>query len=105
MKPLPQPRTPAPKAVELNRGISNGVEIAGVLVFFFFAGLGLDAWLHTAPWFTVGFTVLGIVGIFVRAWYGYTTEMDRLDAERRAPRIAASGSAACTSPAGTDPRW
>ena len=34
----------------------------------------------------LGLTVFGIVGTFVRAYYAYTTEMDRLDAERRAPR-------------------
>ena len=86
MKPLPLPRPPTPKNAELSRGISNGVEIAGVLLLFFFIGLGLDVGLHTKPWFTVGLTVVGIVGIFARAWYGYTAEMDRLDAERRAPR-------------------
>jgi len=69
----------------MNRGISHGVEIAGVLLFFFFLGFVLDHVLGTKPWFMVIFTVLGILGIFVRAWYGYTYEMDRLEAERLAP--------------------
>ncbi len=90
MKPLPLPlnRTPSPAAADMNRGISHGVEIAGVLLLFFFIGFVLDHVFGTKPWFMVIFTVLGILGIFVRAWYGYTYEMDRLDAQRRAPVAA-----------------
>lgn len=83
--------TQSATTAQLNQGVSNGVEIAGVLLVFFFIGFGLDHWLGTRPWFMVGFTVVGIVGIFVRAWYGYSAEMDRLDAERKAPRVPQAG--------------
>jgi F0F1-type ATP synthase assembly protein I len=66
------------------------MELAGVVVVFFFIGFGIDKALHSGPWFMLGFTVFGIVGTFVRAYYSYSAEMDRLERERRAPRVTAA---------------
>lgn len=76
--PTPK-RTPS---AELNRGLSNGMEFAGVVLLFFFAGFGLDKWIGTAPWFTLGLTLFGVLGSFARSWYAYAAEMDRLEAKR-----------------------
>lgn len=70
-------------ARELNRGLSNGMEFAGVVLVFFFIGFGLDKWLGTGPWFTLGFTLFGIVGTFLRTYYAYSADMARLEAQRR----------------------
>lgn len=90
-----RPSNSRPSAAELNRGLSNGVELAGVVVVFFLIGFGLDKAFHTGHWFMLGFTVFGIVGSFVRAYYAYTAEMDRLDRQRRTPR---AGSESTLSP-------
>jgi len=81
------PRTTNPDASPL-RGLSaaaNAFDVFGVVIVFFLIGLGLDTWLGTRPWFMLALTVVGIVGSFARAWFAYSAEMDRLDAERRAP--------------------
>lgn len=79
--------------------MSNGVEIVGVVIVFFFIGFGLDRLLDTAPWFTVGMTVFGIVGTFVRAWYAYDAEMRYHEEVRRAATTAASPVTSPTEPA------
>jgi F0F1-type ATP synthase assembly protein I len=83
---ISRPSSTRPAAADLNRGFSNGMEFAGVVLVFFFAGFGLDKWLDTAPWCTLGLTLFGIVGSFVRAWYAYAAEMDRLQAQRQQSR-------------------
>ena len=77
----PQPKRAS--AAELNRGLSNGIEIAGVVLVFFGIGFGVDHWLGPGHWFTLGLTLFGIIGVFARTWYAYAAEMDRLEAERR----------------------
>jgi len=68
----------------VDRGISQGAELAvGVLVFFAI-GLGIDSWLDTTPVFMIGLTVFGVVGYFVRMYYAYNSEMTRLEQERAA---------------------
>jgi F0F1-type ATP synthase assembly protein I len=62
------------------------MDMVGTVIVFFLVGFVLDRWLDTSPWCTVILTVVGIVGTFLRTWYAYSAEMDRLDAERRAPR-------------------
>jgi F0F1-type ATP synthase assembly protein I len=59
------------------------MEFAGVVLVFFFIGFGLDKWIDTAPWFTIGLTLVGIVGVFVRTYFAYTADMARLEAARR----------------------
>jgi len=73
-------------ARELNRGLSNGMELAGVVLVFFFVGFGLDKWLGTAPWLTLGLTLFGIVGTFLRTYYAYSADMARLEAQRKQSR-------------------
>lgn len=58
----------------------------GVVLVFFFAGFGMDHWLGTKPWFTLGLTIFGIVGTFVRAYYAYVAEMDRHQRDRQQSR-------------------
>jgi hypothetical protein len=77
--------------------MSNGIEFAGVLLLFFFAGLGLDVWLGTKPWITVGMTCLGIVGMLARAFYSYRDEMAKHEAARQAPSPPAAPSHEVTS--------
>ena len=74
------------------------MEVVGVVLVFFLAGLGLDNWLDTAPWFTLGLTIFGVVGTFVRAYYAYAAEMDRLQRERQQSRTVG---APATTPQGT----
>lgn len=74
--PTPKPLTP------VDKGISQGAELAvGVLVFFLI-GLGIDTWLGTVPVFMIGMTVFGVVGYFVRIYYSYNSAMTKLEKER-----------------------
>lgn len=74
--PTPKPLTP------VDKGISQGAELAvGVLVFFLI-GFGIDTWLGTVPIFMIGMTVFGVVGYFVRIYYSYNSAMTRLEKER-----------------------
>lgn len=78
MKFIPTPKPSAP----LDRGISQGAELAvGVLVFFLI-GFGVDSWLDTTPVFMIALTVFAVVGYFVRMYYSYNAEMTRLERER-----------------------
>lgn len=46
-------------------------------------GYGLDRWLDTLPWFTIGFSLLGIIYFFVQI-YRLAVYLDRKSkAERR----------------------
>lgn len=83
---LPRTSEPPPAAA-LNRGLSNGIEIAVVTVLFCFAGFGLDTWLGTRPLFTLVLSFVGIFGVFARAYYAYKSDMERHDAARHAPRV------------------
>ena len=86
MTAISRPSSKRPAAADLNRGFSNGMEFAGVVLVFFFAGFGLDKWLGTAPWCSLGLTLFGVFGSFVRAWYVYAAEMDRHEAKRQQSR-------------------
>jgi F0F1-type ATP synthase assembly protein I len=73
-------------ARELNRGLSNGMEFAGVVLVFFFIGFGLDKWIGTAPWFSIGLTLFGVCGVFLRTYFAYTADMARHEAALRQSR-------------------
>lgn len=78
MKFIPTPKPSAP----VDRGISQGAELAvGVLVFFFI-GFGIDTWLGTVPVFMIALTIFGVIGYFVRMYYAYNVEMAKLEKER-----------------------
>ena len=80
VKLIPTPKPLAPS----NRAISQGTEFAGGIIVFFLIGLGLDAWLGTTPFFMVGLVLFSTVGQFIKIWFSYSQEMDRLQAERGA---------------------
>ncbi len=63
--------------------LGRGMEL--VFTFLVFAGIGLllDLTFDTLPILTIVFTLLGAVGLFVRAKYKYDIEMARHERERR----------------------
>ena len=76
---------PVPKPVQpVDRGMSQGAELAGSIVVFFLIGLALDAWLGTMPLFMLALTVFACIGQFVKIYFVYSRDMDRLQAERAA---------------------
>ena len=87
MKLLPKP----PKAPKQDSMLGRGMDIALVVAVFVGAGLLLDRWLGTMPWFTIGMTVLAAVGFFAKFKYQYDAAMEHHEAERR-ERIAAGRS-------------
>jgi len=62
--------------------MSQGAELAGSVVVFLLIGLGLDAWLGTMPVFVIALTVFACIGQFVKIYFVYSRDMDRLQAER-----------------------
>lgn len=63
----------------MNQGFGDGMSRAFELVVtpMVFAGIGflVDLVAGTGPGFTVAFAVFGVIGTFVRMWYGYDNEM------------------------------
>lgn len=64
---------------DLNRGFGDGMsrafEIAVTPLVFGAAGYGIDALAGTRPVFTVSLAVFAVVGMFVRLWFSYDSEM------------------------------
>ena len=56
-------------------GLSRAFELAVTPAVFGGAGYALDRALGMVPVFTIALLVLALVGMFVRLWYGYDTEM------------------------------
>jgi F0F1-type ATP synthase assembly protein I len=78
LKILPTPKAPA----ALDKGISQGAELAvGILVFFGIGAL-IDWWLATTPVFMIVMTIFAMVGYFVRIYYTYNDAMSALEAQR-----------------------
>ena len=76
---------PTPKPIQpVDRGMSQGAELAGSVVVFLLIGLGLDAWLGTVPVFMLALTVFACIGQFVKIYFVYSRDMDRLQSERAA---------------------
>lgn len=81
----------------VNRGFGDGMARAFEFAVtpMLFGGLGwlIDRGLDTSPVFTIALAVFGIVGMFLRLWYGYDAEMrthesrwtDRRDRAETAP--------------------
>jgi F0F1-type ATP synthase assembly protein I len=63
---------------------SNGsFELVLSAVLMGLIGFGLDRWLETTPWCTVGLSVFGLAGAVAKLYYQYSEKMGTLDAERR----------------------
>ena len=78
MRLLPKPK-PMPA---MDSSISNGAELAGVVVIFFLIGLGLDTWLGTTPWLMLALLVFGVAGQFPKMYYAYNERMKSLEEHR-----------------------
>lgn len=78
MRLLPKPK-PMPS---VDSSISNGAELAGVVIVFFLIGLGLDTWLGTTPLFMIGMLVFGVAGQFTKMYYVYNDRMKALEDHR-----------------------
>ena len=76
-------RLTTPKRVEPDDSVVQGMEAVFALVLFLGLGVLTDRWLETSPVFTIGMTLLGAVGVFLRFKYAYIARMDRLEADRR----------------------
>jgi F0F1-type ATP synthase assembly protein I len=78
MKFLPPP----PKAPKTDSMVGRGMDIALTVALFVAVGIGLDRWLGTLPWFTIGLTVLAGIGFFAKFKYQYDAAMEQHEAER-----------------------
>jgi F0F1-type ATP synthase assembly protein I len=67
--------------VEPDDSVVQGMEAVFVLVLFLGLGVLVDRWLGTAPLFTIGMTLLGAVGLFLKFKHSYIARMERLEAE------------------------
>lgn len=89
----------------LNRGFGDGMSRAFELVVTpaLFAGIGFlaDRALGTGPWLLVAFAAFGVVGTFLRAWYGYDAEM-RTHEGRFTPGAGMDADAGTEAVAGED---
>ncbi|MDE0321495.1 MAG: AtpZ/AtpI family protein [Acidimicrobiales bacterium] len=56
-------------------GLAKAIEIALTLGIFVVAGLGLDYWLGTAPWFVLSFGTVAFIVKFIVEWYRYRERM------------------------------
>jgi F0F1-type ATP synthase assembly protein I len=70
-------------APRMDDAFGRGVDIALTVALFVLVGYGLDRWLGTVPWFTIGMTVLAGIGFFAKYKYQYDAAMERHEAERR----------------------
>jgi len=86
------------------RGFGDALSMAFELVMtpllFGLGGYGLDRWLGTSPLFTVVLSVLAIVGMSARMWYGYDA---RMRVHEAAGPWAATTTAAATDTSVTSP--
>jgi F0F1-type ATP synthase assembly protein I len=73
---------PKPPAAGLDKGVSQGAELAGSIVVFFGIGFLVDLWLDTRPLFMIALTVFAVVGQFVKMYYVYSSAMRHLEDER-----------------------
>ena len=73
---------PKPKPVALDSSVSQGAELAGSVIVFFFIGFGLDTWMGTTPWFMIASSVFGLIGQFIKMYFSYTSAMSHHEQER-----------------------
>ena len=84
-EPMTKDSHAATAARSVDRGFTAAFELVATPAAFGFLGYLVDRWLGTGPIFTIA--LAGFVACYVvwKLWYQYNAEMDRLDAERRAP--------------------
>ena len=61
--------------------LARAVEFVAAPVLFALLGSVLDRRFDIAPTLTVGLLVLGLVGTFLRTWYGYVEAMKAEEAK------------------------
>jgi F0F1-type ATP synthase assembly protein I len=64
---------------DMNRSV-GGYELVFSPLILALIGFGLDKLFGTLPLFTVAFAVLGLVGVVVKIYFQYRTEMERHEA-------------------------
>jgi F0F1-type ATP synthase assembly protein I len=64
---------------DMNRSV-GGYELVFSPLILALIGFGLDKVFGTLPLFTVAFAVLGLVGVVVKIYFQYRTEMERHEA-------------------------
>jgi F0F1-type ATP synthase assembly protein I len=71
----------------MNQGFGDGMSRAFELVVtpMVFGAIGflIDQIVGTTPWFTAVLATFGVIGTFVRLWYGYDQEMRSHEAAGR----------------------
>lgn len=60
-------------------GFTRAFELAVTPVIFGAAGYWIDGRLGIRPVLTIVFTLLAIVGLLLRTWYGYVYRMEKLE--------------------------
>lgn len=71
-------------------GMSRAFEVVATPAAFGGFGYLVDRMAGTVPVFTAALALFGVVGVFVRLWYGYDAEMRAHEASARwAPGAAA----------------
>ena len=73
----------SPLATHSPVSITNGAEIAGTVLVFFFVGWFADRQLGSTPWFMIALVVVAIVAQFLKLYYVYSAQMRVLEAQRR----------------------
>lgn len=63
------------------QAFSRAFELAATPALFGVIGYGLDRWLGTLPLFTAILSMLALVGMLLRTWYGYCYRMEELEAQ------------------------
>lgn len=63
------------------QGFSRAFELAVTPTLFGAMGYGLDQWLGTLPVFTAIFSLVALVAMLLRTWYGYCHRMEALEAQ------------------------
>ena len=77
--PRPTSNVRVPRAATVAAGIDGGFEksfeLAAVPAVFCGLGWVVDRLAGTKPVFMIVFALLGVVGLFLRAWFRYRTQM------------------------------
>ena len=73
-----------PRNVRVNTEdpLGHGMEAGVVILLFVGGGYWLDKTVGTTPVFTIGFMLLGAVGLFAKLKYSYDARMDELQGRR-----------------------